>query len=124
MVTASLIEEDTTNTAALSMTLQVGGAIVSGELISRARWRSEFKAWLATIGGSSDVISRSFDLADEVMDEEEDEDGPINFLHLRNVKLVTNYLGSMQGITPQGPEHPLWRTRVADVQGWTLGRPS
>jgi hypothetical protein len=121
MAILSMLDEDDTNTAALSVTLQVGGALVAGEMIGHSRWRTELKAWLATIGGSSDAIS---DLVTMVEEEfaEQGQTWP-SHLHLRDAKFITNYAGSMQGISPQGPERPLWRTRIADVQGWSLGRP-
>lgn len=122
MVIASMLEDDETNRSALSVTLQVGGALVAGELISHSRWRDEFKAWLATIGGSSDVISGAVDSVEEVL-AEQDSDRPMQFLHLMDAKFITNYVGSMEGVTPQGPSRPLWRARIADVQGWSLGRP-
>jgi hypothetical protein len=117
----AMLDEDKSNTSALSVTLQVGGALVCGELIGHGRWQSELKAWLATVGGSSDVIS---DLVG-IVQEELAENGPDrpSHLHLRDAKFITNYLGSMEGITAQGPSRPLWRARIADVQGWSLGRP-
>ncbi|MET8585721.1 hypothetical protein ABZX39_33360 [Streptomyces collinus] len=122
MVIASMLEDDKTDRSALSVTLQVGGALVTGELISHSRWRGEFKAWLATIGGSSDVISGAVDAVEDVL-AEQDSARRLQFLHLRDAKFITNYAGSMQGIAPQGPERPLWRARISDVQGWSLGRP-
>jgi len=121
MAILAMLDQDDTNTAALSVTLQVGGAMVAGEMIGHGRWRSELKAWLATIGGSSDVIS---DLV-TMVEEEVSARGQAqpSHLHLRDAKFITNYAGSMEGIVPQGPERPLWRTRIADVQGWSLGRP-
>jgi hypothetical protein len=117
----SLFDDDKTNTSALSVTLQVGGVLVTGELIGHGRWQSELKAWLATVGGSSDVISDLFGIVEEELAEHGP--GRPSHLHLRDAKFITNYAGSMEGIVPQGPERPLWRTRVADVQGWSLGRP-
>lgn len=117
----AMLDEDESNTSALSVTLQVGGAIVCGELIGHSRWQSELKAWLATVGGSSDVISNLV----EIVHEELSENGPNRptHLHLRDAKFITNYAGGIEGFTPQGPSRPLWRARIADVQGWSLGRP-
>ncbi|MFK4103249.1 hypothetical protein ACI2L1_24840 [Streptomyces sp. NPDC019531] len=122
MTILAMLDEDSSNKSAVSVTLQVGGALVTGELIGHGRWQDEFKAWLATIGGSSDVLATVFDAIDQER-AGHDQDDPNQFLHLRNAKFITNYLGSMEGITPQGPERPLWRTRIAEVQGWSLGRP-
>lgn len=120
MAILAMLDEDKSNRAALSVTLQVAGALVTGELIGHSRWRNELKAWLATIGGDSDVIS---DLV-SIVEEELAEQGQTHatHLHLRDAKFITNYAGSMQGIAPQGPERPLWRSRIAEVQGWSLGR--
>ncbi|MEU5599262.1 hypothetical protein [Streptomyces sp. NPDC020298] len=96
----------------------MGGALVCGELIGHGRWQSELKAWLATIGGGSDVIS---DLVGIVKEElAEHEPTRPTHLHLKDAHFITNYVGSMDGITPQGPSRPLWRARIADVQGWSL----
>lgn len=116
----AMLDGDESNTGALSVTLQVGGALVTGELIGHGRWRSELKAWLATIGGSSDVISDLVSIVEEEL-AEQPQSRP-SHLHLRDAKFITNYTSSMQGIAPFGPERPLWRTRIADVQGWSLGR--
>lgn len=122
MMILAMLDKDSSNQGALSVTLQVGGVLVTGELISRGRWQDEFRAWLATIGGSSDVLTAVVDAVDQELAEQE-QTGPMQFLHLRDAKFITNYAGSMDGIAPQGPERPLWRTRIAEVQGWSLGRP-
>ncbi|WP_086559411.1 hypothetical protein [Streptomyces africanus] len=116
----AMLDEDESHKSALSVTLQIGGALVTGELIGHGRWRSELKAWLATIGGSSDVISDLVGIVEEEL-AEQPQSRP-SHLHLRDAKFITNYTTSMNGIAPQGPERPLWRTRIADVQGWSLGR--
>jgi hypothetical protein len=121
MTILAMFDEDETNTAALTVTLQVGGVLVTGEMIGHGRWRNELKAWLATIGGSSDVISDMVSIVEQELAEQGQTRA--SHLHLRDAKFITNYGGSMQGIVPQGPERPLWRTRIADVQGWSLGRP-
>lgn len=117
----AMFDEDKSNTSALSVTLQVGGALVTGELIGHGRWQSELKAWLATVGGNSDVISDLVGIIEEELAEHAP-DRPTH-LHLRDAKFITNYVGSMEGIAAQGPSRPLWRARIADVQGWSLGRP-
>lgn len=120
MSIVEMLDSDESNRSALSVTLQVGGVMVAGELIGHGRWRNELKAWLATIGGDADAISRLVG----VVEEELAAQGPFraSHLHLRDAKFITNYTSSMQGIAPFGPERPLWRTRIADVQGWSLGR--
>lgn len=120
-VILSMLEEDKSNKSALSVTLQVGGILVAGELIGHGRWRDELKAWLATIGGSSDVVSGVVD-AVEQQREEADRDGPMHFLHLRDATFLTNCAPGPDGVVPLGPGRPLWRTRISDVQGWSLGR--
>ncbi|MER5996426.1 hypothetical protein [Streptomyces viridosporus] len=122
MMILAMLENDSSNKSALTVTLQVGGVLVTGELISHGRWQDEFKAWLATVGGSSDVLTAVVDTVDQEL-ADQDQDEPMQFLHLRDAKFITNYGGSMQGISPQGPARPLWRTRIAEVQGWSLGRP-
>lgn len=121
MTILAMFDQDETNTSALTVTLQVGGVLVTGELIGHGRWRNELKAWLATIGGSSDAISDMVSIVEQELAEQGQTRA--SHLHLRDAKFITNYAGSIEGIVPQGPERPLWRTRIADVQGWSLGRP-
>lgn len=120
MAILAMLDADESNKSALSVTLQVGGALVTGELIGHGRWRSELKAWLATIGGNSDVISDLVSIVEEEL-AERPQDRP-SHLHLRDARFITSYASSMEGIAPYGPERPLWRTRIAEVQGWSLGR--
>jgi hypothetical protein len=115
-----MLDSDETNRSALSVTLQVGGVLVTGELIGHSRWRNELKAWLATIGGDADSISHLVGVVEDELAAQGQTRS--NHLHLRDAKFITNYTTSMEGIAPQGPERPLWRTRIADVQGWSLGR--
>jgi hypothetical protein len=120
MSIVAMLDSDETNRSALSVTLQVGGVLVTGELIGHSRWRNELKAWLATIGGDADSISHLVGVVEDELAAQGQTRS--NHLHLRDAKFITNYTTSMEGIAPQGPERPLWRTRIADVQGWSLGR--
>jgi len=123
-VLLGMLNGDKSHESALSVTVQVGGLLVAGELISHGRWEAEFRAWLATIGGDSDALVTMLDVVNrELGPPEEDESKPLNFLHLRNAKFITNHQGTINGPTAMGPERPLWRARIADVEGWTLGRP-
>lgn len=121
-VLLELLHKDDSNQSAMSVTLQVGGALVTGELISRGRWEDEFRAWLATIDGSADVLTAMLDVVNSEI-QDADEPAPLNFLHLRDAKFITNYRGTLEGTEAMGPGRPLWRARIVDVQGWSLGRP-
>lgn len=119
-----ILDADDTNQSAVSVTLMVGGGVVCGELISHARWRVETEALMRGIGGAGpEAFARMLQVIDEESGPRED-DQPLSYVHLRKARIVTNYRATLDGVEQQGPELPLWRTRVSDVQGWAIGRPS
>ena len=119
----SFLDQDEAKETSVTVTLLVGGTLVCGELIGHDRWQDELQAMLDGIGGSVELLGKLFKAVDE-SGEPQPDGVPLYFVHLRNVLIITNYRGTLQGDVPQGIEHPLWRGRLSDVQGWTLGRPS
>ncbi|KFG02581.1 hypothetical protein IQ62_01155 [Streptomyces scabiei] len=119
-----MLDADESNRSEVSVTLMVGGGVVCGELISHARWRSAFEALVNSVRGpGSEALTKLLRGLDAMLPDRE-EDEPLSYVHLHRARVITNYRGTMQDDVQQGPEFPLWRTRLADVQGWTLGRPS
>jgi len=111
-----------TRGSSLTVTLLVGGTLVCGDLIGHDQWQDELQALLRGAGGNGELLGKLFKRVDE-QGGPRPEGVPLNFVHLRNVLIITNYRGTLQGPEPQGIEHPVWRGRLSEVQGWTLGRP-
>jgi hypothetical protein len=109
--------------ASISVSLLVGGTLVCGDLIGHDQWAAAFERWMAEAGEGADLVARFLKSVGEKIDPRADED-PLYFAHLKNARVVTNYRGGLDGDVVQGMESPLWRVRVQDVQGWTMGRPS
>lgn len=117
------LDIDQTHESAVSVTLMVGGGVVYGELISHGRWRAETESMVRNVAGpGSALLVRVLEVVDEAAGPR-DEEQPLSYVHLRKARIVTNYRATLDEDVPQGPEFPLWRARLSDVQGWTLGRP-
>jgi hypothetical protein len=94
----------------IGITLSVGGAIVTGLLVTRDRWLAELTSY--DRGGRPGTISQIVGLIHEaelagspVLDDMGD------FLHLTLVRVV-----GRPGDVPQ-----MWRVRLSEVAGWGLG---
>ncbi|MFD3484987.1 hypothetical protein [Streptomyces sp. NPDC058665] len=109
--------------SAMTVSLMMGGTLVCGELVGHDRWLDELNALLRGAGGSAELLGKLFRAVDE-KSEPLGEGEPFNFIHLRDVLVLTNYRGTLNGDAAQGLRHPLWRGRLSDVQGWTVGRPA
>lgn len=120
----AVLDADDTKESAVSVTVMVGGGAVCGELISHARWRAEMDAILKGLGGEGpQLVTRMMQIIDQETGPR-DEGQPLSYLHLKDAQVVTNYRGTINGIEQMGPKTPLWRTRLSDIQGWTIGRPA
>ncbi|MFJ5265231.1 hypothetical protein ACIQAC_32675 [Streptomyces sp. NPDC088387] len=104
--------------AALPVTLVVGGCLLHGDLISHERWRADWARSLRGIDGpGADLLERFPEQVDEVV---ADKQGAVaqrlpQWIHLRDATAPA---------TPGRPVvMPLWRGRLTDVSGWSLGRP-
>jgi hypothetical protein len=119
-----ILDSDETNQSAVSVTLMVGGGVVCGELVSHARWRGEMEEMLQGVGGPGpELVSKMLQTVGREAGPRKD-DQLLSYVHLRKAKIITNYRATLESDEQMGPEFPLWRTRLADVQGWTLGRPA
>ncbi|MCX4529997.1 hypothetical protein OG982_30725 [Streptomyces sp. NBC_01551] len=109
----------------IPVTLTVSGAVIYGELISYDVWKSEWVKLLqeSTQGAGVDVLAKFPQSVDDVRQELVDAGelhvlkSPPRFVHLRDVSI----LGGSHSTTIN---HRLWRGRLAEVSGWSLGTPS
>lgn len=118
----SVLDGEDAKGSSVSISLLIGGTQVCGDLISHDAWLEAFQEWMDGLGDGAKFVGDLFAETDRAAEEEEH--GPARFVHLKNVRVVTNYRGTLDGEAVQGTEHPLWRGRLVDVQGWTLGRPA
>lgn len=123
MLLTFLDREDAKGSSA-SVSLLIGGTLVCGDLISHDAWLEAFQEWMSGLGDGAKFVGDLFAETDRVSAERENGEEPLGFVHLKNVRIVTNYRGTLDGEAAQGMESPLWRGRLVDIQGWTLGRPS
>ena len=93
------------------ITLNVGGAIVTGTLISHGEFVRSVPAMQTLVG----AIERN-------MSEEEkrarDEDYDRHFIHLKDARII--FPSSLP--IPDGEEGIYWRGQLNKVDGWTVGR--
>ena len=113
-------EDDRREDGAIGLTMQVGGHTVSGLVISRAEWISRFTDSMAEAGDDvSKAVNRAFrhfhDQGGEERARREAAGLPAGtraFVHMKEVRI-------------SGADGPLvvdlWRGRLADVTGWSLG---
>ncbi|MFI6334031.1 hypothetical protein [Streptomyces sp. NPDC050535] len=104
--------------AALPLTLVVGGAFLSGHLISHEAWTAE---WARSLHGVDDpgaeLLARFPEQVDEVVAAKQDHPVPRRlpqWIHLRD---ATGFAGTGGNVLM-----PLWRGRLTDVSGWSLGK--
>jgi hypothetical protein len=103
----------------LPMTFNLGGALVSGYLISESQYLKEVQDDEATSDGIIFALAQikkegpphSNDAANE------EKLRPIEHVHLRNARI---YVGGQAPI-PSGAEAALWRGRINSIDGYILG---
>jgi hypothetical protein len=101
----------------LSITLTVGGTIVSGRLGSRAAYTRECM-WHIEQGAERDSAGIRAFFRSEVEDYEVASPWP-SYVHVKDVR----FFDATGASVPRGPHWPSvwWRGRIAAVDGWTLG---
>ncbi|WP_329416276.1 hypothetical protein OG802_32285 [Streptomyces sp. NBC_00704] len=106
--------------AALPVTLTVGGGFLHGELISHEAWTAEWAHSLRTFDGPGARLLKHFpEEVDRAVADRQGHSGPQRlpqWIHLRDATAVS--------AARHPVVMPLWRGRLADVAGWSLGRPS
>jgi hypothetical protein len=119
----SLVETINGSEAELGITVQVGGLLVSGQLISGHRWFEAFAEQIASgvadAEGREDVRAAYASYADVYRGEHSDlDETPLpQYIHLRDAR----YFGSDGAAVPSS-QGVLWRGRIACVAGFHLGR--
>ena len=121
MLIRVMVEESDDNR--IPITLNVPGALVYGYLVSSSAWRTR---WVETVGAMrgkgkehlSFFPDQIFNAIDTVLAEngEEDTDHMPRWVHLVDVRMVTGAMNTIADL-------PLWRGRLADVAGWSIGLP-
>ncbi|WP_411112600.1 hypothetical protein [Streptomyces sp. 029-5] len=104
--------------AKLPVTLHTPGGVLHGDLIAHEAWKTEWARDLRQVEGeAAGLLARLPEAVDQVMGELQGEDGPHGlpqWIHLRDVTYLTSGAPVIS---------PLWRGRLADVSGWSLGKP-
>ncbi|MEU1128226.1 hypothetical protein ABZ371_32750 [Streptomyces sp. NPDC005899] len=105
--------------SSLPITLTLSGGILHGDLIGHEAWKADWARSLRQVEGEGANLLAEFpEIMDQGMRElgAEGEGSQLpRWIHLRDATLV---LGGANAV-----HLPLWRGRLADVSGWTLGRP-
>ncbi|MFD3442263.1 hypothetical protein ACFWU3_32705 [Streptomyces sp. NPDC058685] len=105
--------------SSLPMTLSTPGGIVYGDVIAHETWKADWAMSLHRMDGSgAQTLARFPELVDQAIGEMSGSDTPQSlpqWIRLRDVTLVHG---------PQSMTSPLWRGRLADVSGWSLGKPA
>ncbi|MDQ0795758.1 hypothetical protein [Streptomyces sp. B1I3] len=105
--------------SSLPITLTLSCGILHGDLIGHEAWKADWARSLRQVEGEGANLLAEFP---EIMDQGIREMAADDYasqlprwIHLRDATLVFG------GTT--AAHLPLWRGRLADVSGWTLGRP-
>lgn len=97
----------------LGITLHVSGLVISGIMISPAKFYNNLGGWLAKSG--SEGFADSFALPTAALAAENPDQPTFNsFLHLRNAKV---FLSGNQKPLPD----TFWRGRLSHVSAWSIG---
>ena len=99
--------------AVVDITLFSGGQVVSGTLVGRDRWLEQFTARAARGGGGGRQIAEQVQALFRAADEQRaDARAARDYLHLAGAQIDG---------TPRIAEGLLWRGRISEVAGWSLG---
>jgi hypothetical protein len=103
--------------ASVAVTLTTVGGIVSGSLVASRIWAERWEGVVARAVGDQDHAEQVVLLPRTVQNAVDDAgpDGLHDFAHLIDVTFLS---------APGPPTSPLWRGRVSDVSGWSLGAPA
>ncbi|MCX4825248.1 hypothetical protein OG883_36405 [Streptomyces sp. NBC_01142] len=108
--------------SSLPITLNIPGGVLYGDLIAHEAWKADWAQSLRRMEGpGAHLLAKFPETVDQIIDELHGEDGNGSqglprWIHLRSVTIVT---GAKKPVTS-----PLWRARLADISGWSLGKPA
>ncbi|MFB9463797.1 hypothetical protein [Streptomyces cinereospinus] len=99
--------------AGIAVTLTTAGGIVSGSLVGSRVWAERWEDVVAeAVGGRADA--EQLVLLPRTVQDSLEEGSLHAFVHLVDVTFLS---------ATATPTSPLWRGRVSDVSGWSLGAP-
>lgn len=105
----------------MGITLNVGGLLVSGNLVGGREYFENFGSmFLSKMSNQDDKttedVESMFREYAEIYDREPDQANPPNFVHLKDVEF---FGGTRESIL--GKQSVWWRGRVSEIQGFFLG---
>lgn len=124
----SLLNIVNRGTIEFGITLNVGGSVVSGTLISGKKYFEEFAAlFSAALGPQGDSsegpsveesfrqLGQIYDMPESGEGEEHKQQGPVSYIHLNNASVffTDGTIPSNAGV--------LWRGKLSSVDGFNLG---
>lgn len=101
----------------LPLTLTIPAGVLHGDVIGHEAWKAEWSRSLRQVEGEGSNLMAEFpETVDQGISElHTARPGLPRWIHLRDATLIFG------GTVPL--RLPLWRGRLSDVSGWTLGRP-
>jgi hypothetical protein len=109
---AAKMDEYSEEDGTIDITLNVGGLLVSGTLISRNAFVEAVPVIKATIGKIDERYSEELKAQQSQVEDR-------HFIHLKNARFFTAGGGRP---TPSKGDGVLWRGQLNRVDGWTIGR--
>jgi hypothetical protein len=105
--------------AALPITLVIGGGFLYGDLVSHETWRADWARSLRGIDGpGAQLLERFPEQVDEAVADKQGHQVPQRLPQWIYLRDATGIAGTSVPVVM-----PLWRGRLTDVSGWSLGRP-
>ncbi|MET9800854.1 hypothetical protein [Streptomyces sp. NPDC006368] len=103
--------------SSLPITLHLPSGIIYGDLITHEAWKAEWSQSLRHIEGhGAQLLATLPETVDQTMDELSGDGSHLpRWIHLREATSITG---------PKLVSASLWRGRLADVSGWSLGKPA
>lgn len=107
----------------IGLSLNVGGLIISGVLCSGKDYFYSFgeqlgDAYRDSPDGAAEFAKSYKALGDDVYSESEENPSPASYIHMKNAQFFSPKGDSI----PSNGEGTLWRGKVAEIDGFSLGR--
>jgi len=121
-VLSDLLELDTSHGSSVSVSLNIPGGVIYGQMISHSAWIEGWESGLRDVAGEgADLVAKMPRMMRERMAERARERGAAGvednrWVHLRNATFVTGAVNTTM-------HYRLWRGRLDDVVGWSLWQP-